>query len=297
AARPGPARLAAPAGPRGRARARQAEAIARQAPARRRPDHPLPTPPHTASAARLALGRRTPRRLRSPARARSTRLTRQRNRQPTRNVAHPAASSCPPKTQTRRTRHRPLTTTPTSNAEQTKPPLPRPAPLTIPRDDRLREESRLSGVPPTVERVEWPPRRPASRGDYDLAMPRYLHTMYRITDPDRSRVFYEALGFEFSHDMDIVRDGQKEATNYFFAMPGQEEELELTFNHDGRTYDLGTGYGHIALAIDDMDATLSELASHGIEPERPPYQVREGGSFLCFVRDPDGYRIELIEKS
>src|SRR5262249_28049171 len=143
AARPGPARLAAPAGPRGRARARQAEAIARQAPARRRPDHPLPTPPHTASAARLALGRRTPRRLRSPARARSTRLTRQRNRQPTRNVAHPAASSCPPKTQTRRTRHRPLTTTPTSTAEQTNPPLPRPAPLPLPRDDRLREESRL----------------------------------------------------------------------------------------------------------------------------------------------------------
>jgi lactoylglutathione lyase len=80
-------------------------------------------------------------------------------------------------------------------------------------------------------------------------------------------------------------------------MPGQEEELELTFNHDGRTYDLGTGYGHIALAIDDMDATLSALAKHGIEPERPPYQVHEGGSFLCFVRDPDGYRIELIEKS
>src|SRR5262249_57489970 len=67
------------------------------------------------------------------------------NRKPTRKVAPPAASSCPPKTQTRRTRHRPLTTTPTSNAEQTKPPLPRPAPLTIPRDDRLREESRLEG--------------------------------------------------------------------------------------------------------------------------------------------------------
>jgi lactoylglutathione lyase len=65
-------------------------------------------------------------------------------------------------------------------------------------------------------------------------MPRYLHTMYRITDPERSRAFYEALGFAFSRDMDIVRDGQKEATNYFFAMPGQDEELELTFNHDGR---------------------------------------------------------------
>jgi lactoylglutathione lyase len=128
-------------------------------------------------------------------------------------------------------------------------------------------------------------------------MPRYLHTMYRITDPARSRTFYELLGFQFRKEMPIVRDGELEATNYFFRMPGQEEELELTFNHDGRTYEMGTAYGHIALAIDDMDATLAGLAEHGIEPEKPPYRVREGGSLLCFVRDPDGYRIELIEKS
>jgi lactoylglutathione lyase len=128
-------------------------------------------------------------------------------------------------------------------------------------------------------------------------MARYLHTMYRITDPERSRTFYEALGFGFSREMDIVRDGEKEATNYFFAMPGQEEELELTFNHDGRSYDLGTAYGHIALSVDDMEKTLSELATHGIEPEKPPYRVRDGGSLICFVRDPDGYRIELIDRS
>jgi catechol 2,3-dioxygenase-like lactoylglutathione lyase family enzyme len=71
-------------------------------------------------------------------------------------------------------------------------------------------------------------------------MTRYLHTMYRITDPDRSRGFYEALGLEFRRDMDIVRGGETEATNYFFGVPGQDEELELTFNHDGRTYELGT---------------------------------------------------------
>jgi len=128
-------------------------------------------------------------------------------------------------------------------------------------------------------------------------MPRYLHTMYRITDPQRSRSFYELLGFEFRKELPIVRDGELEATNYFFAMPGQDEELELTFNHDGRTYELGTAYGHIAVAVDDMDATLAELAQHDVEPEKPPYRVREGGSLLCFVRDPDGYRIELIEKS
>src|SRR6266403_3549754 len=99
-------------------------------------------------------------------------------------------------------------------------------------------------------------------------MPRYLHTMYRITDPERSRAFYEALGFEFRKESPIVRNGELEATNYFFAMPGQDEELELTFNHDGRTYDLGTAYGHIALSVDDLDATLERLAGQGIEPER-----------------------------
>ena len=128
-------------------------------------------------------------------------------------------------------------------------------------------------------------------------MTSYLHTMYRITDPERSRRFYEALGFEFRRESPIVRNGELEATNYFFGVPDQAEELELTFNHDGRTYELGTAYGHIALGVDDLDATLARLKEQGIEPEREPYRVREGGSRLCFVRDPDSYRIELIERS
>jgi lactoylglutathione lyase len=121
--------------------------------------------------------------------------------------------------------------------------------------------------------------------------------MYRITDPDRSRAFYEALGMELRRDMDIVRGGEREATNYFFGFAGQDEELELTLNHDGREYDLGTGYGHVAVGVDDLDETLERLKEEGIEPEREPYRVREGGSRLCFVRDPDGYRIELIDRS
>ena len=121
--------------------------------------------------------------------------------------------------------------------------------------------------------------------------------MVRITDPAKSRAFYEALGFTFDRDMDIVRGGQVEATNYFFSLGDRESVLELTFNHDGRTYDVGTGYGHIAIGVDDLDATLGRLAEQGIAPEREPYRVREGGSLLCFVRDPDGYRIELIDRS
>jgi lactoylglutathione lyase len=121
--------------------------------------------------------------------------------------------------------------------------------------------------------------------------------MVRVTDPERSRAFYEALGMEFRRDLDIVREGQLEATNYFFAFPGEDVELELTFNHDGRAYELGTGYGHIAIGVEDLDATLARLAEQGIQPERPPYTVRDGGSRLCFVRDPDDYRIEIIEHS
>jgi lactoylglutathione lyase len=129
------------------------------------------------------------------------------------------------------------------------------------------------------------------------SMADFLHTMVRITDPEKSRAFYEALGFTFSRDMDIVRNGELEATNYFFSMGDQENVLELTFNHDGRTYEMGDAYGHIAIGVDDLDGTLGRLKQQGIEPEREPYRVREGGSRITFVRDPDGYRVELIDRS
>jgi lactoylglutathione lyase len=128
-------------------------------------------------------------------------------------------------------------------------------------------------------------------------MTTFLHTMLRVTDPEKSRAFYEALGLEFRRESDIVRNGATEATLYFYGVPGEEVELELTFNHDGSTYDVGTGYGHLAYAVDDLEQTLASLKEHGIEPEREPYRVREGGSLLCFVRDPDEYRIELIDRS
>jgi lactoylglutathione lyase len=121
-----------------------------------------------------------------------------------------------------------------------------------------------------------------------------IHTCYRIGDPGRSIAFYEALGLEKRRELPI-RD---EAVNYFLGVPGKPEpELELTYNFGVDAYEVGTGYGHIALTVDDMDATLAALAEKGIEPERPPYRIREGGSLLCFVRDPDGYRIELIERT
>jgi len=119
-----------------------------------------------------------------------------------------------------------------------------------------------------------------------------IHTCYRIGDVDRSVGFYEALGFEELDRMPI-RD---EAINVFMGLPGDGARLELTHNFGIDSYELGTGYNHIAVAVEDLDGTLERLAAKGIEPEKPPYTVREGGSRLCFVRDPDGYRIELIER-
>jgi lactoylglutathione lyase len=124
-------------------------------------------------------------------------------------------------------------------------------------------------------------------------MSELIHTCYRIGDIDRSVSFYEKLGFEEVGRIPI-RD---EATNVFMGLPGDGPRLELTYNHGVDSYELGTGYNHIAVTVDDIDATLERLAEEGIEPEKPPYTVREGGSRLCFVRDPDGYRIELIERA
>ncbi|MBC7462002.1 MAG: VOC family protein [Thermoleophilia bacterium] len=118
-----------------------------------------------------------------------------------------------------------------------------------------------------------------------------LHTCYRITDVARSVAFYEALGFEKRRDM-TLRDG---AVNTFMGLPGDDDRLELTWNPGVDSYDIGTGYGHIAISTPDIHATLARLAKLGIDAEKPPYSVREGGSLLTFVRDPDGYRVELIE--
>ena len=120
-----------------------------------------------------------------------------------------------------------------------------------------------------------------------------IHTCYRITDIDRSIAFYEALGFTESGRIPI-RD---EAINVFMNQPGDGDmpKLELTYNFGVDGYEVGTGYGHIAITTDDIDATLAKLRVQGIEPERPPYTIRDGGNRLTFVRDPDGYRVEILE--
>ncbi len=122
-----------------------------------------------------------------------------------------------------------------------------------------------------------------------------IHTCYRILDIDRSVNFYEALGFR---EMSRFPIGD-EAINVYMGQPedGPEPRLELTHNFDqDEPYEIGTGYGHVAVSVSDLGATLASLAEQGIGPERRPYTVGDDDSLLCFVRDPDGYRVELIQR-
>jgi lactoylglutathione lyase len=119
-----------------------------------------------------------------------------------------------------------------------------------------------------------------------------IHTNVRVRDIDASLRFYEALGFE--------RRGRLQfdsAYNVYLGLPGDGDTLELTVN-EGREerYDLGDGYGHFAVAVEDLDGLLARLAADGIEPEKPPYGPGGRDEFrICFVQDPDGYRVELID--
>jgi lactoylglutathione lyase len=121
-----------------------------------------------------------------------------------------------------------------------------------------------------------------------------IHTCYRIAEIERSIAFYKALGFDEVGRMPIG----DEAVNIFMNQPGDGDmpRLELTCNYGVDSYEIGSGYGHIAITATHLDDTLARLAEQGIQPEKPPYSVREGGSRLCFVKDPDGYRIEIIEQ-
>jgi lactoylglutathione lyase len=121
---------------------------------------------------------------------------------------------------------------------------------------------------------------------------RFAHINVRVRDVDASLRFYGALGFERRGRLQF--DG---AYNVYLGLPGDGDRLELTVNeaHDD-AYDLGDGYGHVALEVDDLDGLLARLAEQGIEPEKPPYAPGGRDEYrICFVQDPDRYRIELID--
>ena len=120
-----------------------------------------------------------------------------------------------------------------------------------------------------------------------------VHTCYRVGDIDASLRFYALLGFEERGRLNF-----ETAYNVYLGLPGGGDVLELTVNDGETSYDLGTGYNHIALTVDSLEETLATLrAQGGVEPEKPPFHPggREDVGPIAFVADPDGYRIELID--
>ena len=122
---------------------------------------------------------------------------------------------------------------------------------------------------------------------------KYVHTCIRVRDPEASVRFYEALGFERRGRLNFAS-----AYNVYLGLPGGGDVLELTVNvGQEEPYDLGTGYNHMAVSVDDIHAALAALEPLGVQPEKPPFHPgdRDELPLIAFVADPDGYRIELIE--
>lgn len=125
---------------------------------------------------------------------------------------------------------------------------------------------------------------------------RLLHTMLRVGDMDRSIAFYtDVLG------MKLLRTTDRPEQKYRLAFVGYDSEersavLELTYNYGVERYDLGSGYGHVALEVDDIRGTCDAVRAKGGKVTREPGPVKGGSTVIAFVEDPDGYKIEFIER-
>jgi lactoylglutathione lyase len=131
----------------------------------------------------------------------------------------------------------------------------------------------------------------------DAASMRLLHTMLRVGDLDRSITFYtEVLG------MRLLRRKDYPGGRFTLAFVGYGEEsdttvLELTHNWDTADYEIGSGYGHIAIGVDDIVGVCDQIRAKGGRVVREPGPMKNGITVIAFVDDPDGYKVELIELS
>ncbi|CAK6688933.1 lactoylglutathione lyase [Synechococcus sp. CCY9201] len=126
---------------------------------------------------------------------------------------------------------------------------------------------------------------------------RLLHTMLRVGDLERSLTFYtEVLG------MRLLRRKDYPSGRFTLAFVGYGDEsdttvLELTHNWDTDTYTVGSGYGHIAIGVDDIQATCAAIGAKGGRVVREPGPMKHGSTVIAFLEDPDGYKVELIQRS
>ena len=127
---------------------------------------------------------------------------------------------------------------------------------------------------------------------------RFLHTMLRVLDLDKSIAFYtDLLG------MKLLRRQDYPSGEFTLAFVGYGDEtdstvIELTHNWGQKEpYALGSAFGHLAISVPDIYGTCERLAEAGVKIPRPPGPMKHGGSVIAFIEDPDGYKIELIERS
>jgi len=126
---------------------------------------------------------------------------------------------------------------------------------------------------------------------------RLLHTMLRVGDLERSLAFYtEVLGMRLLRRKDYP-DGRFTLAFVGYGDESDTAVLELTHNWDTSSYEIGTGYGHIALGVEDIHATCEAMAAKGGRVVRPPGPMKHGSTVIAFVEDPDGYKVELIQRS
>lgn len=124
---------------------------------------------------------------------------------------------------------------------------------------------------------------------------RILHTMLRVGDLERSIAFYtEVLGMSLLRRKDYP-EGRFTLAFVGYGAEAEQTVLELTHNWDTPAYDLGTGYGHIALETDDIVATCEAVRAKGGKVIREPGPMKHGTTVIAFVEDPDGYKIEFIQ--
>jgi lactoylglutathione lyase len=126
---------------------------------------------------------------------------------------------------------------------------------------------------------------------------RILHTMLRVGDLDRSLAFYtDVLGMQLLRRKDYP-EGRFTLAFVGYGPEESQAVLELTHNWDTAAYDLGTGYGHIALAVPDAASACAAIKARGGKVVREAGPMKHGSTVIAFVEDPDGYRIELIQRA
>jgi lactoylglutathione lyase len=126
---------------------------------------------------------------------------------------------------------------------------------------------------------------------------RILHTMLRVGNLDQSIAFYrDVMGMELFSRRDYP-EGKFTLAFVGYARNPEQAEIELTFNWDTTSYELGTAYGHVALGVDDIHAVCERIRAAGGKITREPGPMKHGTTVIAFVQDPDGYKIELIEES